>query len=103
MVVDGGGGGEAKEGRKLLGTNKGKSEADLKMSSGQSVGLLTTDVIKEQNARIKAEGRAQFGSKSSEELGGQAETVYRDKRGALHASSPHTQAGNARVRMQWWH
>lgn len=60
---------------------RGEDKKPLIMSSGQSVGLLTTDVIKNQNAQIKAAEKEKYSSASSAELGGNAETVYRDKRG----------------------
>ena len=59
----------------------GDSDEDLRMSSGQTVGLLTRDVISKQNADLKAQERAKFQSAAAEDLGKNEETVYRDKRG----------------------
>ena len=56
-------------------------DSGLRMTNGQSVGLVRKEDISRQNAEVKAKERKKFEEASADSLGKHQETVYRDKRG----------------------
>ena len=63
------------------GSSDSEGESGLRMTNGQSVGLVRKEDISRQNAEVKAKERKKFEEASADSLGKHQETVYRDKRG----------------------
>ncbi len=76
-----------------------ETDSDLRMTNGQSVGLVRKEDISRQNAALKAQERKKFEEASADSLGKHQETVYRDKRGKrLEQLEAFMQAGEGGVK-----